>query len=161
MPKLARKAHAIYIDSTFGSATPEWFLIGKDIEDLSVDLAPDVQPQKNILGETSVIDNGYEPKFSADPYYANPDDSIYEKIKSIAMERKTGDDCKTKILEVIIEDTVEETHEAYQEDIIVKPTSYGGDTSGMQIPFDVYFDGNRQKGTVAIANKKPTFTPTV
>lgn len=159
MAKLTRKAYAIYIDSTFGGPTPNWFLIGKDINDLSVELSPDVQVQKNILDETTAVDNGYEPKVSADPYYANPDDAIYSKIKNIAMNRLTGDDCKTKILEVIISDTGAATHEAYIEDVLVKPTKYGGDTSGVQIPFDVYFDGNRQNGNVAIANKIPTFTP--
>lgn len=156
--KLERKAYATYIDANFGSGSPEWFLIGKDIEEMSVELNPDTETVKNILGETSVKDNGYEPSMTADPYYANPDDGIYEPIKGIAMERKKGDACKTKILEVIIDDE-EGPYEAYQEDVIVKPTSYGGDTSGFAIPFEVHFDGNRKKGTVTISGGKPSFSP--
>lgn len=155
--KLERKALLHYIDASFGSGSPEWFLIGKDIEDMSVDLNPDTETVKNILGETSVKDNGYEPSMSADPYYANPEDSIYDKIKEIAMQRLKGDACKTKILEVIIDG--ESPYEAYTEDVIVKPQSYGGGTEGVNIPFDVLFDGNRKKGTVEIADKVPTFTP--
>lgn len=155
--KLERKALAHYLDANFGEGSPNWFLIGKDIEDMSVSLNPDTSTVKNILGETSVKDNGYEPSMSADPYYANPDDSIYPKLKAIAMERLKGDACKTKILEVILEDT-EGSHEAYTEDVIVKPQSYGGDTSGFAIPFDVLFDGNRQKGTATITGGKPTFS---
>lgn len=157
--KLERKAYATYLDATFGgTGTPSWFLVGKDIEDMSVELNPDTETVKNILGDTSVKDNGYEPSISADPYYANPTDSIYDNIKGIAMERKVGDACKTKILEVIIEDTEATSHEAYIEDVIVKPQSYGGDTSGFAIPFDVMFDGNRKKGTVTITSGVPTFT---
>ena len=156
--KLERKALLHYIDANFGSDSPEWFLIGKDIEDMSVDLNPDTETVKNILGETSVKDNGYEPSMSADPYYANPEDSIYDKIKDIAMQRLKGDACKTKILEVII-DGDDSPYEAYTEDVIVKPQSYGGGTEGVNIPFDVLFDGNRKKGTVTIADKVPTFTP--
>lgn len=157
--KLERKAYATYIDANFGSGVADWFLIGKDIEDMSVELNPDTETVKNILGETSVKDNGYEPTMTADPYYANPDDSIYTKLKEIAMERKVGDACKTKILEVIINPNDEgNSHEAYQEDVIVKPQSYGGDTSGFAIPFDVLFDGNRQKGTATISSGKPTFS---
>ena len=156
--KLERKALLHYIDANFGSSSPEWFLIGKDIEDMSVDLNPDTETVKNILGETSVKDNGYEPSMSADPYYANPEDSIYDKIKDIAMQRLKGDACKTKILEVIIEGE-DSPYEAYTEDVIVKPQSYGGGTEGVNIPFDVLFDGNRKKGTVTIADKVPTFTP--
>ena len=156
--KLERKALLHYIDASFGSGSPEWFLIGKDIEDMSVDLNPDTETVKNILGETSVKDNGYEPSMSADPYYANPEDSIYDKIKDIAMQRLKGDACKTQILEVIIAGA-ESPHEAYTEDVIVKPQSYGGGTEGVNIPFDVLFDGNRKKGTVTIEDRVPTFTP--
>ena len=161
MSKLERKAYATYLDASFGgSGSPKWFLIGKDIEEMSVELNPDTETVKNILGETSVKDNGYEPSMSADPYYANPDDDIYPKLKEIAMERKVGDACKTKILEVIIDPSDNSTHEAYTEDVIVKPQSYGGDTSGFAIPFDVLFDGNRTKGTATITSGAVSFTAT-
>lgn len=156
--KLAREALMHYIDSSFGTDTA-WFLIGKDIDDMSVELNPDTETTKNILGETTVKDNGYEPSMSADPYYADPKDDIYEKLVNIAMNRLKGDKCKTQILEVIIKDTADTTHHAWVEDVIVKPQSYGGDTSGVSIPFDVLFDGNRKEGTVTIANGVPTFTP--
>lgn len=159
MGKLARKALAHYIDSTFGSTgSPKWFLIGKDIEEMSVELNPDTESKENILGETTVTDNGYEVTMSADPYYANPDDDIYDKIEDIAMNRLKGDSCKTTILEVIVKDTAG-PHEAWIEDVVIKPQSYGGDTSGIQIPFDVLFDGNRKKGTVTMEGTTPTFTP--
>ena len=158
--KLERKAYALYLDSAFNAeGLGNWFLIGKDIEDMSVELNPQTESVKNILGETSVKDSGYEPSVTADPYYANPDDAIYPKIKEIAMERKKGDACKTKVLEVIIKDTGDPTHEAYTEDVIVKPTSYGGDTTGFAIPFQIHFDGNRQKGTVSLSSGKPVFSP--
>lgn len=159
MGKLARKALAHYIDSTFSSSgSPDWFLIGKDIEEMAVELNPDTESKENILGETTVTDNGYEVTMSADPYYANPDDAIYDKIKDIAMNRLKGDSCKTTILEVIVKDTTG-PHEAWIEDVVIKPQSYGGDTSGIQIPFDVLFDGNRKKGTVTMEGTTPTFTP--
>lgn len=126
---------------------------------MSVELNPDIETVKNILGETSVKDNGFEPSVTADPYYANPDDSIYAKIKEIAMKRLKGDACKTKILEVIISPDDAGTHEAYTENVIVKPTSYGGDTSGFAIPFEVHFDGDRKDGTATITGGSVSFTP--
>ena len=157
--KLERKALAHYLDSSFGGKDPAWFLIGADIEELAVELNPDVESVENILGQTSVRDNGYEPSMTAEPYYANTEDAIYAPIRDIAMMRKKGDACKSKILEVIIEETEAGPHLAFQEDVIVKPTSYGGGTEGVAIPFDVHFAGNRVKGTVTIANGVPTFTP--
>ena len=79
--------------------SPKWYLIGKDIDDMSVELSPDTSTVKNILDETSVNDNGYEPTLDAGTYYANTGDSIYTKIKDIAMNRLTGDDCKRDILQ--------------------------------------------------------------
>lgn len=155
--KLERKALVHYINALFGGETPVWFRLGVDIDDMSVDLSPDTESKKNILGETSVVDNGYEPKLSADPYYANPDDSIYPKLKDIAMNRLTGDACKTKILEVLI-DKKTGPFDAWMEDCIVKPQSYGGGAEGVAIPFEVSFNGNREQGTVTLADKVPTFT---
>lgn len=101
--KLKRSYLMHYIDASFGGETPKWFLIGRDIEDMSVELNPDTETVKNILDETVVNDNGYEPSIDADTYYANTGDAIYEKIKDIAMNRLTGDDCKTAILEVLVD----------------------------------------------------------
>lgn len=156
--KLTRGAHLFYIDTSFGTGTTSWYLVGKDIEEMSVDLGADTETVKNILDETSVRHNGYEPTIDADPYYADPDDALYPKLKDIAMNRKKGDDCKTKYLEVIVEDTDATSHSAWQEDCYVIPQSVGGDTSGFQIPFQVLPAGNRQAGSATLANKVPTFT---
>ena len=157
--KLHRSHLLHYIDASFGGLVPIWFLIGKDIEDTSVALNPDTETKKNILDETSVQDNGYEPALDVDTYYANPEDAIYEKLKAIAMRRLTGDQCKTKILEVIIDKTTG-AYEAYTEDVIVKPQSYGGPQGGVNIPYNIAFAGNRQNGSVTFNNKVPTFAPT-
>ena len=103
--KLKRSAMLTYIDASFGGQTPSWFLIGKNIQDMSVELNPDAQVVKNILDETVTEDNGYEPSFSADTYYANTNEPIYEKLKDIMMNRKTGEDCRTKVLEVLVDKT--------------------------------------------------------
>jgi hypothetical protein len=164
MAKLTRGRYIVYIDASFGGEQPLWFKIGKSLSSLSVELNPDVASDKNIWDEVYATDNGYTPQTSVDPYHANPDDAIYEKIRDIAMNRLTGDACKTKIMEVIVEDEEAEAHSAWTEDILVKPTSTGGDTAGFSIPFDVYFDGGRKEGTVSYAdgsykNGTPAFMP--
>lgn len=158
MAQLERKALVHFLDSTFGGATPSWFKIGVDIEDMSVALNPDVETKENILGESRTSDKGYKPAMDADPYYANPTDGdFYTKLRDIALERKKNDACKTKILEVIMEDT-EGPHLAFMEDVIVKPQSYGGGIEGVNIPYNVAFNGNRVKGTVTFTNGVPEFT---
>ncbi len=156
--KLKRSALLHYLDAAFGGAAASWFIIGKDVEELSVELNPDTETVKNILDETNVNDNGYEPSFDVDTYYADPSDGqFYVKIKDIALNRKTGDECKTKILEVLIDKT-EGPYDAWCEDCIVKPQSYGGAQGGVRIPYNVTFSGNRVKGTVTITDKVPVFT---
>ncbi len=158
MKKLKRSALIHYVDTSFGGETPSWFPIGEDVTDMSVELNPDTETVKNIFDETNVNDNGYEPSFDVDTYYANPSNGqFYTKIKDIAFNRKTGDDCKTKVLEVLIDKT-EGPYDAWCEDCIVKPQSYGGAQGGVRIPYNVTFSGNRIKGTVTITDKVPVFT---
>lgn len=156
--RLTRGAMRTFLDSTFGGeGTPKWWRVGRYNDDVSTEMNPDVSTNKNIWDETYVEDNGYEPSMEVSPYYADPKDEIYPKLRDITMNRLKGDECKTTILEIIIEDTGDENHVAWTEDVIVKPTSYGGDTSGTQIPFTVNYDGNRKSGYVTIAEGVPTF----
>lgn len=155
--KLKRSYLLHYIDASFGASTPDWYLVGRDIDDMSVNLNPEVEVVKNILDEVVTNDNGYEPSFEASTYYANTNDKIYPKLKDIAMNRLTGDDCKTKALEVLIDKT-SGAYDAWIEDCVVKPQSYGGAQGGVNIPYNVNFDGNRKSGTATITDKVPSFT---
>ncbi len=161
--KLNREALAHYLDTEFKleATTAVWEILGDDIEEMSNELNPDTETKKNILGQTRTQDNGYEPSMSADPFYADPDKKLYPKIRDIAFNRLKGDLCKTLMLEVIVEDTAAEKHLAYVQEVMVKPQSYGGDTSGLNIPFNVSEDGKRTKGYVTAESVKtgnPKFT---
>lgn len=156
MGKLEREALAHYLDTTWKMKpdTAEWEVLGDDIEEMSVELNPDTEQKKTILGKTRTTDNGYQPSMSADPYYADPTKKIYPQIRDIALDRLKGDACRTLMLEVIVEDTAAQKHLAYVQEVMVKPQSYGGDTSGVNIPFDVTDDGERKKGYVTAESLK-------
>ena len=122
---------------------------------------PDTSQVKNILGQTRTVDNGFAPTMSADPWYADPEKKIYEHLRDIALEQKKGDERKTLMLEVIVEETEATEHLAYVREVKVTPTSYGGGTEGFNIPFNVEFDGAFVKGTVTAESVKagaPVFT---
>lgn len=160
--KLEREAMMTYLDASFGgkAASATWELIGDDIEEMSVELNPDTETSKNILGQTKTKDRGYEPTMDADPFYADPEKELYSKIRDIALGQLKGDKCKTLMLEVFIEDTDADNHLAYTTEVIVKPQSYGGDTEGLNFPFQVSFNGARTKGYVSATSLKttPAFT---
>lgn len=161
--KLERAALAHYLDYSFtgNPSTATWEILGDDIEEMSVELNPDTETKKTILGQTKVQDNGYEPSMDADPYYADPEKKLYPKVRDIAFDRLKGDKCKTLMLEVIIEDTEAAKHLAYVQEVMVKPQSYGGDNSGINIPFNVSENGTRTKGYVtaeSVKTRNPVFT---
>lgn len=159
---MERKYLAHYLDSAFDktNAAPEYVRLGKDLEEFSVNLNPDVTTSKNILGETSVKHSGYEASGDADPIYYEYDDALTGKIMEIAMLRKTGEECKTSYVEVLLKPGADgeapTVVRAVREDVYVIPNSYGGDTSGVQVPFTIHFAGNRVEGTFDVSTKKFT-----
>lgn len=155
--KIERKYLAHFIDASFGtgSATPNYVRLGADLEEYNLDLNPDIEVSKNIIGDGTIKHNGYEPQSDVDTFYAVTGDPLFETLSDIANERKTGDDCKTTAVDVLMNDKGVVTW-AYREDVMVVPTSMGGDTSGVQVPFSVYYCGNRTKGTFDVTKK--TFT---
>lgn len=164
--KLNREALAHYLDTGFNKKVSDaskavFEIIGEDIEEMSYELNPDVERVKTILGKTKTRDNGYEPTMDADPFYADPDSKLYPKIRDIALGRKKGDECKTLLLEVIVEDTEATTHTAYLREVAVKVNSYGGGTEGLNFPFSISEDGDSVEGTVtaeSMTSGSPVFT---
>ena len=161
--KIARKYMAHYIDTSFGGGTASWYRIGEDLEEYTVDMNPDTELKKNILGNTTFEHNGYEPSASGDPFYARVGDPLFTQLQSIVDEQANDDSCKTSIVEVHLWEsagtgTPANSYVAYKQDCYVVPTSYGGDTSGYQIPFDVNYIGTRGKGKFAVSADGGTFT---
>ena len=145
--KIERKYMAHYLN-TGSSTTPSYYRIGEDLEEYNVDMNPDTELVKNILGSTRFDHKGYEPSADADPFYARVGDTLFAKLQDIIDNRHTGDQCKTDALEVHMweDGTATNSYVAYRQDCYVVPTSYGGDTSGYQIPFTVNYVGSRAKG---------------
>jgi hypothetical protein len=162
--KAERKYLAHYLDGNFDLtyADTNYVRIGKDLEEFVVELSPNIETKANILGENSVLHTGYETTASADPVYYEYDDTLTEKIMEIAMLRKSADSCKTSYVEVLLKPGTTSSDaptvvRAVREDVLLIPTSYGGDTSGVQVPFTINFNGNRVEGDWDLENK--TFTP--
>lgn len=162
MASIERKFLKHLINATPASETATYETLGKDLEELNVELNPEVESKKNILGETSVKVSSYEPQASVEPYYADKGTKLHTFLQDIIDNRKVLDDVKTDTLEV---HCWEETSEAsgvfvaYKESAMIEITSYGGDTTGYQIPFNIHYLGDRIKGTYDTSTK--TFTPAV
>lgn len=160
--KAERKYLAHYLDSAFDMtyAGTTYTLLGKDLEEFSVELNPDVETTKNILGENSVTFNGYEASGTVEPFYYEAEDALAEKIMEMAMLRNSPIGYPTSYVEVLLKPNKDggapTVIRAVREDVYVVPTSYGGDTSGVQVPFEVRFVGNRVEGSFDLETKKFT-----
>lgn len=148
--RVPRKYAAHALDVTFGGQTPEWVRLGDDLEDFTVEMNPDTETTKNILGVTSFRHSGYEPSADADTFYARVRDKLFLKLQNIVDTQATGDTCKTKMLEVHMWKSAEVSsataYEATVQECYVVPTSTGGGTDGYQIPFSVTLIGERTMG---------------
>lgn len=155
LTKVERKYLAHFIDAAFSAESPNYTRLGKDLEDYSESLNPDVDTKKNIIGESSTNVKGYAPQGTVEPYYAYEGDPLYEHLDNIINERATGSSLNTTVVDVQLsaDGTVKW---AYREDAVVVPQSRGG-SDGVQIPFEIYYNGNRTKGTFDLTTKK--FTP--
>ena len=156
--KIERKLMAHYVDGALTSPAA-YYRLGQDLEEFNVDLNPEFESKKNILGASSTQLKGYDPQSSVSPYYATTEDGIFEKLQNIIDTRATGDAANTTVLEVHLWEEVEGstgTYVAYREDATLVINSHGGDTAGYQIEFDIKYNGNRKKGKFVLATK--TFT---
>lgn len=128
---------------TYTAASGAWEALGKDNDDLSKELNPDVETSKNVLGETTVTHSGYEPEIGVDPYYIDPSRKMYKHLAEIAIEEKFDE---ANVLGYFAEahfttanpTTRKMTGYAYVRQAYFVPQSVGGDTSGWAIPVNVY-----------------------
>lgn len=160
--KIKRKFMAHFIDAAApatSAGTAKYARLGKDLEEYSVEMNANVETKNNILGETSVNLDSYQPQASVEPLYAENGDPLFERLQKIIDERQTLDDLKTTVVEVHLweeHETKTGSYVAYREEAIIEVSSYGGDTTGYQIPFNLHHTGNRVKGLFALDTK--TFT---
>ena len=156
MAKIERKYLAHFINTATGDA-PVYERLGKDLEEFTPEMQAKVETKKNILGETDILISGYEKTGNVEPFYAEADSPLFEKLQDIVDQQLTLDSLKTDVVEVKLwKQAGEGAYEAYREQAYIPVNSYGGDTSGYQIPFTLHFTGKREKGIFRLDDR--TFT---
>ena len=158
MAKIERKYLAHFINAAAPEAeSPAYERLGKDLEEFSTEMSAQVDTKKNILGESSILISAYEKTSSVEPYYADSGTPLFERLQNIIDDTLVLDALKTDVVEVKLwNSTSEGVYPAVREEAYIEITSYGGDTTGYQIPFTLHYTGNKVKGTFNLATK--TFT---
>lgn len=148
MAKIERKYLAHFINTAAPGGEAAYERLGKDLEEFSPELAAEVETKKNILGETSIVISSYEKTGTIEPYYAEKDSALFERLQSIIDGSLVLDDLKTDVVEVKLWETATEGgYPAFREEAYIEVTSYGGDTTGYQIPFTLHYTGVKVAGT--------------
>ena len=153
MAKIERKYLAHFINTASGEEAA-YEQLGKDLESFVAELSAQIETKKNILGQSSILISGYEKKASVEPYYAEAGTGLFEKLQKIIDDGLVLDDLKTDVVEVKLWDNTQEgVYPATREEVYVEVVSYGGDTTGYQIPFNLHFTGNKEAGTFDVTTK--------
>lgn len=157
MAKIERKYLAHYINASVDADSAVYERLGKDLEEFSPELAAQVDTKKNILGESSILISSYDKTAAVEPYYAEEGSALFERLQDIIDNSLVLDALKADVVEVKLWSGTEEgVYPAIREEVYIEVTSYGGDTTGYQIPFTLHYTGNKVKGTFNVSTK--TFT---
>lgn len=136
-------------------------LIGKGIEELSIEQGADVTSKKDVTGSTDVSLNSYEKTTNLDPIYVSGGNKFSELLDEIEEKELVGDDViKDFVCAKAYKKTAEGKYVAWKQSAVIELTSFGGDTSGVQCPATLHWVGERTLGTFDPTTKKFTATAT-
>jgi len=156
MAKIERKYMAHFINGVKdGEAVYE--RLGEDLEEFSPELAAQVETKRNILGQSSIVISGYEKTAAVEPFYAKQGSQLFNRLQEIIDGDLVLDALKADVVDVKLWDETEAgAYPAVKETVYLEVTSYGGDTTGYQIPFTIHYTGEKTKGTFNLSTR--TFT---
>ncbi len=149
--KIERKYMAHYLNATFAAddGTASYVRLGKDLEEYSPELSANVE-KKNQHSRQRDCQHRQLPEAGRGQSLTTPrkGDPLFEKLQSIIDNDLVLDDLKTDIVEVKLWDAQSSgAFPAVREECYIEVSSYGGDTTGYQIPFNVHYTGVKTKGT--------------
>ena len=157
MAKIERKYMAHFLNGAKPGEEAVYERLGQDLEEFAPELSAQVETKKNILGENSVVISGYEKTAAVEPFYAQEGSALFNRLQEIIDNDLVLDDLKADVVDVKLWDENDNgAYPAVKETVYLEITSYGGDTTGYQIPFTLHYTGEKVKGTFNLSTK--TFT---
>lgn len=141
------------------TASPEWELQGDKVEDLSIEMNPNVETTTDVTGNTTTTLDKYEEQTSVEPYRCKKDSKFFPVLYGIVKYKKTLSDVERNFLCVnIFANAATGQYDAWTQKGVIAVQSYGGDTAGLAIPYNIHWTGKRTYGTAMITNGVVSFT---
>lgn len=154
--KAARKLLMTFVD--VGTATPEWELVGRGVEDSSIELNPNTETVTDITGITETAVTKWEPNQSLDPNAVKGGSKLNFNLHQI-WQNKTPE-LLSQFDVLIVYAYIGETsvYEAeVQKNCTINVKSIGG-SSSVDMPIEISYSNDITKGTATITAGVPTFT---
>lgn len=155
---IKRKEFMLFADVSDENDASEWEIVGKKIEDMSLEMNPNVETLTDITGDVQTTLDKYEKQTSVSPYYAKRESKMAVWLYNVVRDEKTLSDVEKTFLCVNVFAGSDGAFDAWTQKAVVAVQSYGGDTKGLQIPYNIHWIGTKTFGTVSITNGVPTFT---
>lgn len=140
-------------------STPEWELQGDRIEDMSIAMNPNIETVEDVTGVSVTTLDKYEEQTSVEPYYAKRDSKMAAILYNIVRNRKTLSEVERTFMCVNIFAGSDGSFDAWTQKCIIAVQSFGGNTKGLQIPYQIHWTGERKYGTATISDGTATFSP--
>lgn len=149
--KIKRSQFITYIDTTPAGNSRTWAVLGVGVNEYAVSYNPQVDTEKWIVEDNARNDHTSNQKQGSVTQKCYKNDPEFEFIA----QGRDQLNYKTKVLDVDTWSGTSGSYNAKMSDATITVTSY----SGEEIEYDIYYNGDPQAGTVAIASGVPTFTP--
>lgn len=156
--KAARKLLMTYVDVSDDAANPEWELVGKGVESSTIELNPNTETVTDITGVTETSVTKWEPKQSLDPNTVKGGSKLNFKLHSIWQNKTPELLSKFNVLIVYAYIGQEKVFEAEkQKNCTINITSIGG-SAYVDMPIEILFSNDSERGTVNMETGTPVFT---
>lgn len=156
--KAARKLEMVFVDVGTGK-TPEWEILGRGVEDMSIEFNHDIEQNTDVLGITDTSVSEAKPAISIDPNTIRGGKKLSARLLDIERRNAISEFSTFNVLNVHCYLGTEngpfeaEVHKAST----IVPTSLGGSTY-VDMPLDVRLSNDKTLGTATIKDGVPTFT---
>lgn len=157
--KADRKLEMLFVNVGV-TATPEWELLGRGVEDATVEFNHDTNQKTDILGITDTEVGPAKPQMELSPNTIRGGQKLSEKLLDIERRNAPSEFGQFEILVVhcfLGTANGPFTSELHKGSTIV-PKSLGGSTY-VDMPLGVYLSNDKTLGDTTITAGVPTFTP--
>lgn len=155
--KAPRKLLMTYVDVSESQDMSEWELVGRGVEDSSIELNPNEETVTDITGVTDTSVTKWEPKQSFEPNTVRGGSKLNFKLHQIWQNKQPELLSQFNVLLVYAYIGVEEFEAEVQHNCTINITSIGGDAY-VDMPIEISYSNDITKGKATITAGEPTFT---